>query len=72
MDNPFAPTAKSRKSSPPAKNTFQKELDEKMRERHKKGLSTDVSPKFSDDDSDEDGISDDGNYTDIFNLKFDT
>lgn len=51
MQNPYL---KKRGDSPPhPKNSFQRELDQKMKERAKKGLAADIN---SDDD---DGIEDD-------------
>lgn len=52
MNNPFI---KKRGDSPPPKTSFQRELDQTMRERGKRGLAADVSPQ----DSDDDGIEDD-------------
>lgn len=52
MNNRFI---KKRGDSPPPKTSFQRELDQTMGERGKRGLAADVSPQ----DSDDDGIEDD-------------
>lgn len=43
MDNPFTPPARRKNESPVPKNTFQHELDAKMRDRRRKGLSAEIS-----------------------------
>ena len=60
MDNPYSPAVGKRGQSPPIKNSFQRELEAKMRDRHARGLSTGIS----DDELD----SEDGGY--YFDLLF--
>ena len=54
MDNPFAPKPRKRGEISPARNDFQSELDAKMKDRRRRGLSADIPS------SDEELPSDDG------------
>ena len=58
MDNPYSPAPRRRGEPPPAKNTFQQELEAKMRDRRSRGLTADITE--SEQDSDEGLESDDG------------
>lgn len=58
-ENPFG----RRGRSPTPKTSFQRELEEKMQDRRRRGLAADVTPQDSAHGSDEELASDDGKYT---------
>lgn len=64
MDNPYAPpAARRRNDSPPAKNSFQRELNRKLQDRKSKGLVTSV-----DDDDSGAELSDEGSFKFLENI----
>ena len=57
-ENPFDRRARN----PAPMNSFQRELEQKMQDRRKKGLATDITPHESEQGSDGELPSDDGIY----------
>ncbi len=60
METAYAPQRKPRGGNITAKNSFQRELEAKMKDRRHAGLAADVTPSISERDSDEGLASDDG------------